>query len=75
MVTEIVENLTDAALCCNTPALLHRLVDMLESIVSEELPTLQPSLTGLTRESYLSQANSKPDAYVDDSVDNLPGLA
>ena len=33
--TEIVADLVNAALHCNTPALLHRLDDMVEAIIRE----------------------------------------
>ena len=63
--TDTVADLENAALHCNTPFLPHKLDYMTESIVREAPPTLQTALTGMTRDSYLRRANTKPAAYVD----------
>ena len=75
MVTETVANLSNSALCCNTPALLHRLDYMVKSIFRAEPPTLQQALRGLTRYLYLIWANANPSAYIDVFVDDFLGLA
>ena len=73
--TETVADLENAALRCNTPPLPHRLDDTAVAIVREELLTLQPALSGLTRNSYLRQANAKTAAYIDIFIDDFLGLA
>ena len=51
-------------------------MDNMVELINREAPkTLQPALAGLTRYSYLRQANAKPAAYVDVFVGNLPRLA
>ena len=44
---------------------------MVEVIVREAPPTLQPELVGLTRDPYLSQTKAKPASYIDVFVDNF----
>ena len=56
-------DLKNSAMRCNTPALLYMLDDMLEVIVQEALPTLQPELSGFARDPYLRGSNAKPAAY------------
>ena len=73
--TETVGDLANAYLRYNTPALPHKLDDMTESIVREALPTFQLVLTGLTRDQYLSRANSKSAAYIDVFVDDFLEIA
>ena len=75
MATEIVADLANAALRCNTPIFPHRLDDIAESIVKEEPPTLQWALVGFTRDPYLRRANSNPSAYVEFFVTGFLGLA
>ena len=48
---------------------------MAEAIVREALTTLQPELAGMTRDSYLRQANVKPATYVDFFVNNFLGIS
>ena len=67
--------LAKAALCCNTHALLHRLDDMEEAIIREELPTLQPALAGMMSDPYLRWANANMAAYVDIFINNFLGLS
>ena len=74
-VMDILADLANAALHCNTPALPHRLDYMVEIIVREETPNLQTELAGLTRESYLRRANANPAAYIDVFVNNFLGLS
>ena len=73
--TELVADLTNAALLCNTPALPHKLDDMAEAIVRETPQTLHPELVGLTRGPYLRWASAKPSAYVDVFVKNSLGIS
>ena len=61
MAKETVVDLANADLCCNTHALMHRLDCMVKAIVREEPPTLQLKLAGLTRNTYLRRANTRPD--------------
>ena len=67
-------DLANAYLRCNTPALMHRLDDVAEAIVTEEPPTLQPALAGLTRDPYLMGSNENLSAYVGVFVQKFLGL-
>ena len=69
--TETVANISNAAFCYNTPALMHILDDMAKIIVREKPPTLYPALAGLTIDSYLRRDSAKPAAYVGVFVDDF----
>ena len=75
MATETLANLANTALCLNIPALPHSMNDMAETIFRGELTTLHPVMSGLTRDPYLSQANTKRASVIDVFVDNLLGLS
>ena len=47
----------------------------IEALVIPDSPPLQASLAGLSRNTYLSHANTKPTVYTDVFVDNFLGLS
>ena len=63
--TDTVADLANTALCCNTPALMHRLDEMAEYIVRKAPLALQAALSELMRDPQLRRANGKPAACVE----------